>query len=133
MHESGIADAVVETAVRRADGRPLRSVTIRVGAAHRLGDGALEDAFAHAAEGTPAEGANVVLVVVPVVIGCNACGTRTETDDVWATCGSCGSADVEATGGDELVLESIELEPEPESKAERARAAGTVDAGPWRS
>ena len=129
MHESGLSEAIVETALRRADGRPLRSVTIRVGAAHRLAEGALEDAFGHAAEGTAAEGANVVIVVVPVVIGCNACGARTETDDVWATCGSCGSADVETTGGDELLLESIELGPPPDP----ADAATTVDARPQRT
>ncbi|HEY7280116.1 MAG TPA: hydrogenase maturation nickel metallochaperone HypA [Actinomycetota bacterium] len=109
MHESGFSDAILAAALRRADGRRLRALTVRVGAAHQLAGDALEDAFAHAAEGTPAEGADITFVVVPVLLRCNDCGATTATEDAWATCGSCGSADVESSGGDELLLESIEL------------------------
>jgi hydrogenase nickel incorporation protein HypA/HybF len=60
-------------------------------------------------EGTVAAGAAVDLVVVPAAVGCADCGHQAEATDVLATCAACGGTDLEVAGGDELVLESIQL------------------------
>jgi hydrogenase nickel incorporation protein HypA/HybF len=50
------------------------------------------------------------VVVVPVDGHCRACGQDWEAEDQLPLCPGCGSTDVTLTGGDELVLESLEIE-----------------------
>jgi hydrogenase nickel incorporation protein HypA/HybF len=45
---------------------------------------------------------------LPVQVRCHGCGTTHEAAELIAVCPGCGGVDLELTGGDELVLESIE-------------------------
>ena len=49
------------------------------------------------------------MVVLPVLGRCPACGWEGSSDDQLVACPSCGDGGVVSDGGDELVLESIEL------------------------
>ena len=109
MHELGLAQRIVDAAVEAAGGRGLRRVHVRVGAIHASDPALLAEAFEIAALGTPAEGAVLGVVVLPIRISCRDCGEVTASDDPMAACGRCGSFDVERTGGDELELESVSL------------------------
>jgi hydrogenase nickel incorporation protein HypA/HybF len=109
MHELGLCEAIVEAVERRAQGRRVTGVRVRVGTLHRVVEPALDQAFMMAATGTVAEDAEVELVVVPVRVHCHTCGQETESEDPLAVCGKCSSDDVEITGGNELLLESIRL------------------------
>jgi hydrogenase nickel incorporation protein HypA/HybF len=111
MHEFGMCDGIVEAVQRRAAGRPVARVRVRVGTLHRVVEGAFQQAFAHAAEGTEAEHAAVELVVIPVSATCLACGVIVEANEIIAVCPECGSTDLDLTAGEELILESIEYEP----------------------
>ncbi|GAA3120349.1 hydrogenase maturation nickel metallochaperone HypA [Streptosporangium carneum] len=110
MHEFGIAEAVLDAVERRAEGRRVERVRVRAGALLRITGPALEQAFSLVSPGTVAEGAAVDLTVVPVRLTCSSCGGDEETTDALAVCGGCGSTDVDLRGGDELVLESIQME-----------------------
>jgi hydrogenase nickel incorporation protein HypA/HybF len=110
MHEFGMCDGIVEAVQRRAAGRPVTRVRVRVGTLHRVVEAAFQQAFAHAAEGTEAEHAAVELVVIPVSATCLACGVVVEADEIVAVCASCGSTDLDLTAGEELILESIEYQ-----------------------
>lgn len=77
---------------------------------HRVGVEAFRHAFSHAAEGTEAENAALDLVIMPVRAVCRTCQAETEGDDVIMVCPKCNGIDLDLTGGDELVLESIEYE-----------------------
>jgi hydrogenase nickel incorporation protein HypA/HybF len=110
MHEFGMCDGIVEAVQRRAAGRPVARVRVRVGTLHRVVDAAFQQAFAHAAEGTEAEHAAVELVVIPVSATCLACGVVAESNDIIAVCPDCGGTDLHLTAGEELILESIEYE-----------------------
>ncbi|HXF56491.1 MAG TPA: hydrogenase maturation nickel metallochaperone HypA [Actinomycetota bacterium] len=114
MHEVALAEAILEAALRRAAGRRLRRVRVRVGALHRVTLPAMDQAFALAADGTVAQDARLELVVVPVVAACRACGYREEGEAPLPVCPRCGSPDLKLSGGDELLLESIEVERAPE-------------------
>lgn len=109
MHELGLCEAFVEAVERHAQGRRVTGVRLRVGTRHRVVEPALNQAFAMAATGTVAENAEVELVVVPVRVRCRTCGQETESEDPLAVCGQCSSEDVDISGGDELLLESIRL------------------------
>ncbi|GAB3884157.1 hydrogenase maturation nickel metallochaperone HypA [Microbispora bryophytorum] len=112
MHEFGIAEAVLETVERRADGRRVRRARVRAGALLRIAPAALDQAFCLAATGTVAEGATLDLVIEPTRLVCRECGHSALCADPLTICGLCGGIDVDAEGGDSLVLESIQLDPD---------------------
>jgi hydrogenase nickel incorporation protein HypA/HybF len=109
MHELGLCEGLVEAVERRAAGRRVARVRVRIGALHQVVPSALDQAFELVAGGTTAEGAAVDLVVTPVRVGCRACGHHTDAAELPAACTACGGVDLHVTGGDELLLESIEL------------------------
>ena len=104
-----MCEAILDAVERRAAGRQVTRVRVRVGALHRVVEPALDQAFSVVSEGTVAAGAAVDLVVVPATVSCADCGHQAEATDVLAVCAACGGADLEVAGGDELVLESIQL------------------------
>ena len=114
MHELGMCEGILDAALRRAAGRRLRRVRVRVGTLHRVVDEAMTQSFELVAMGTDADGAVLDVVHVPVTVVClsAACGRRTSTDEPLPACPVCGGVDVELDGGHELLLESIELAPE---------------------
>ncbi len=109
MHELGIAESILAAVERRADGRRVRRARVQVGALLRAAEPSINDAFALIAEGTVAEGARLDLVTLPVRLTCGACGNLAMSVDPYAVCPGCGSTDVDSEGGDDLVLESIQL------------------------
>lgn len=117
MHEFGIAESVLDAVQRRAAGRPVEALTVRAGALQRIDQASMDTAFEVVSAGTVAEGARVRLVVVPVHVHCNECGQDTESDDPHAVCAQCGGTDLDLQGGDELLLESLELAPDKEEVA----------------
>lgn len=108
MHELGYCEGIVEAVERRAVGRPVARVGVRVGALHRFHADAFEQSFQLAAMGGVADGAATELVVVPTSASCRSCANDFESTDPTPACPSCGSLDLDVSGGDELVLEWVE-------------------------
>jgi hydrogenase nickel incorporation protein HypA/HybF len=131
VHELGLCEAIMVAVERRAAGRKVLGVRVRIGARHQVVQAAFDQAFTMVAMGTVAEDAAVEWIIVPVQVTCGACGHQGETTDVWATCAHCGSPDLDITGGDDLMLESIEVSrPSPKrvSNGRGSRATeGTTD------
>jgi hydrogenase nickel incorporation protein HypA/HybF len=118
MHEFGPAEGIVEAVLNRAAGRRVRHVRVRAGALHRFDPAALSHAFALCADGTPAAGADLDLVVTPVRTTCRTCGVATETTDPLPVCSACGGTDLQVISGNEVILECLEYEPEAVQPAE---------------
>jgi hydrogenase nickel incorporation protein HypA/HybF len=97
-------EGVLEAVHRRAGGRPVARVGVRIGAVHRVVADAFEQSFQLAAAGGPADGATTEVVVVPVRGHCMDCRADFESPDPSPACPSCGSLDVAAEGGDDIVL-----------------------------
>ena len=108
MHELGMCEGVVEAVERRAQGRRVKRLRLRVGTMHRVVPEAFDQAFEMAATGSVAQDAEVDLIFLPVRTACKSCGAETESDDFVPLCQRCGSADVDIVGGQELMLESLE-------------------------
>lgn len=108
MHEMSYCEGVLEAVHRRAAGRPVARVGVRIGAVHRVVAEAFAMSFQLAAAGGPAEGAMTQVVVVPVRGHCMDCRADFETPDPSPACPSCGSLDVAVEGGDEVVLEWLQ-------------------------
>jgi len=110
VHEIGLCQSVLAAVEGKAGGRRVTGVRLRVGALHRVGPEAFDQTFSLVASGSVADGADVDVVVVPVEGHCRGCGQDWEAEDQLPLCPECGSTDVALTGGDDLVLESLEIE-----------------------
>ena len=112
MHELSIAQAIVDVAVRTAGEARVTRVLVRAGQLRQVVPSALEFSFELCTHGTPAEGAVLELEVVPVEVACRACGARSEPGGFPLACAACGGLAVDVTRGEELQVESLELDAE---------------------
>ena len=112
MHELSIAQAIVDVAARHAGEARVASVHVRVGHLRQVVPSALEFSFELCAHGTPAEGAVLELEEVPAGVRCRGCGAESEPGGFPLACGGCGGLDVEVVRGEELQVESLELDAE---------------------
>jgi hydrogenase nickel incorporation protein HypA/HybF len=110
MHELAIAGHVVDIAVRHADGRPVTKVFLKVGHLRQVVPSALSFSFDLVAQGTPVEGAEMVLEEVPAAGHCRECGAESVLKNFPLHCGACGGLNLEVTRGEELYVESLEME-----------------------
>ena len=117
MHELSIADAVVRIACAHAGERRIETVEIKVGHLRQVVPDSLAFAFTLVAEGTVAEGAELVLEVVPAAGVCRDCGAESELPDFPLACARCGSLDVELIRGEELLVEALTMEGAPSGRS----------------
>ena len=114
MHELSIASRVVELVaeqVRAAGAERAVTITLRIGALSCVHEDALRFSFDLVREGTPAAGADLRIVMVPVTIWCAACGREVALPGIQRfACPVCGTPSGDIRAGRELDLESIELE-----------------------
>ncbi len=119
MHELSIASAVVNTAEKHAAGRRVSVVTMTTGALRQVVPTSLEFYFEIVARGTLCEGARLEQRLVAARLRCEDCGHEWEPDVPAFRCPGCESATVEFLGGNELEVESIEIEEEAACTAPR--------------
>ena len=105
MHELSIADAILAVARDHAGDRRLVAVTVRVGHLRQVVPSALEFAFELLAPGVELE-----IVAVPAEGACRSCGAESALAGFPLTCERCGGVDVEVLRGEELSVESLEVE-----------------------
>jgi hydrogenase nickel incorporation protein HypA/HybF len=114
MHEFSIASAVVDTAIRHAEGRRVTVVSFRSGRLRQVVPDSLQFAFGIVSRETLCEGAALDHVVVPARLHCLECSRDWEIDLPVFRCDACGTANVEVVTGEELEVESIEVSEEAE-------------------
>ena len=105
MHELAIADSVVRIACAHAAGRKVAKVELKVGHLRQVVPSALAFAFELLAPGVELE-----IVEVPAEGRCRACGAATVFDGFPLACAACGSLDMEVVRGEELRVESLDVE-----------------------
>jgi len=110
LHELAIAGSVVEIAGRHADGRRVTKVYLKVGHLRQVVPSALAFSFELVAEGTPVEGAELEMEEIPVTGKCRECGAENQIEEFLLQCVACGAFDLEILQGEELYVESLELE-----------------------
>jgi hydrogenase nickel incorporation protein HypA/HybF len=113
MHELSIADAVIHIVCAHADGRRVARVELKVGHLRQVVPSALTFAFSLVAEGTVAEGAELVCEDVPAAGVCRGCGAESELEDFPLRCTHCGGLELEVVRGEELLVDALELDEEP--------------------
>jgi hydrogenase nickel incorporation protein HypA/HybF len=116
VHELAVAQALVEQvenviSQHRATG--ATSVRVRIGPLAGVVPDLLATAFPLAAVGSRLQHAVLDLVDAPIRVRCQTCGAETEAAMNRLICGACGDWHTQVISGDDLLLESVELETAP--------------------
>ncbi len=126
MHELSIVSSVVDTVTESLAAYPgarVEEVRLRVGALASVVVESLEFCWGIATEGTPLEGARLVVKTLPVVMHCAACVADVELDGVQSfRCPRCGEASSDLRQGRELEIESYEIDGEIGTETTGVRA-----------
>jgi hydrogenase nickel incorporation protein HypA/HybF len=110
LHELSIAESVVQIASRQANGRRVTKVRMKVGHLRQVVPSALAFSFELVAERTSVEGAELEMEEVPAVGMCRKCEVESHLGSFPLQCRMCGGFDLEVIAGEELLVESLELE-----------------------
>ncbi|WP_328332494.1 MULTISPECIES: hydrogenase maturation nickel metallochaperone HypA/HybF [unclassified Streptomyces] len=108
MHELSITQSVVDMVCERAGGRPVRTVSVRVGVLTAVVAESMRFCFDLITAGTVAEGARLEIDQPPGAARCRTCEQDFALPDPVLLC-PCGSADVEITSGRELQIISMKV------------------------
>jgi hydrogenase nickel incorporation protein HypA/HybF len=114
MHELSISNAMLEQValvVVRHGARGVSEITLRLGPLSGVEPALLRAAYMQSRIDTLAADAELVIVDAPVRILCRRCAAVSDITcrPLRLMCGACGSEDTQLLGGDEMLLESIEL------------------------
>jgi len=116
MHEASIAEALIKTAeeeLKRSYPQKvarIKILEIKVGKLSGVSVDALKFAFEILKKGTSLEDAELKVEEPKAVCNCRSCGKTSEIDDLFQGCPLCKSFNIDIKGGDELLIESIEVE-----------------------
>jgi hydrogenase nickel incorporation protein HypA/HybF len=112
MHELSVASAVLNTAIKHADGRRVKLVSVQAGALRQVVPESLRFYWEIVARDTACEGAALELVEVAARLRCRDCDRRWSPELPVFRCPGCGGAGVEVAAGEELSVDYIEVEEE---------------------
>lgn len=113
MHELSVSSAVLESVLRYAAGRRVSEVRLRVGHLRQVVPDSLDFYWGIVTRDTVCEGSVLHQESVAGRLACEPCGREWEIDMPIFRCPTCGGSQVSVAAGDELELESIEVEEEP--------------------
>lgn len=119
MHELAVTEGVIKVAVDAAGGRRITAVDLVLGALSTIVDDSVQFYFDALSRGTLAEGAVLRFRRVPATALCLDCGATAEiAPPLPDGCPRCGSSRLRVSGGSEFMVESIEVEDEPDQGRE---------------
>jgi hydrogenase nickel incorporation protein HypA/HybF len=110
VHELSVASAVLNTAVKHADGRRVTNVCVQTGALRQVVPESLRFYWEIVARDTACEGATLEVVEVQARLRCRACDRGWSPELPVFRCPDCGASDVEVAAGEELSVDYIEVE-----------------------
>ena len=116
MHELAVAQALVEQVEAVIDQHQANSaalIRVRIGPLAGVVPELLASAFPLAAAGSRMAHAELEFTRAPIQVRCQTCGAETEAAMNRLVCGACGDWHTQIISGDELLLESVELETTP--------------------
>jgi hydrogenase nickel incorporation protein HypA/HybF len=110
MHELSVASAILRTASRHADERPVLTVGLRVGRLRQVVPDSLRFYWSIVARETVCERAQLEIAEIELRLRCRTCGREWEPLIPTFRCADCAVVDVEVLSGEELEIEYIEVE-----------------------
>ena len=113
MHELGITqnmlDLVLEEA-KKAGAKRVGRINLALGEMSDITSESVEFYFQMLSKGTIAQGATLSFEITPTEVRCRACGESFILKEPDWLCPHCSSIDLETVSGNELSLQSIEVD-----------------------
>jgi hydrogenase nickel incorporation protein HypA/HybF len=122
MHEMPFTQAILEMAAQAAGGKAIRRIQLRVGWLSAVVPESVQVFFDFLSKDTPAEGAELVFEITPIVLSCKNCRDSMElvhdaavnprqalAAAFRAGC-RCGRGDLKVTGGLDFDMAGIEVD-----------------------
>ena len=113
MHEMSLAEGVlqlVEDTARREQASRVKLIVLEIGKLSSVEPAALNFCFDVVTRGSIAEGAVLEIVDVPGAGWCMQCAATVPIAERYGACPTCGSHQVQPTGGTEMRVREIEIE-----------------------
>ena len=113
MHELSVCLSLLEQVQAVAEERDAVQVTrieLRVGPLSGVESALLRSAWPMAAAGSIAVDAEFLVEDIGIVVRCSACEAETDAQPNRLVCGACGDFRTSVVSGDEMILQSVELE-----------------------
>ena len=113
MHETAIVTGlirIIETHAARVGASRVIRVKLKVGRLRAVEPQQLCSCFEMFAEGTVAEGAELVIDMLGVRGRCRTCATEFDVENYQFVCPACAGNDIEVVQGQELYIESFEAD-----------------------
>lgn len=113
MHEIALATSIVdivEATARSQGASRIRELRLEIGALANVEVDALQGALQIALDGTLAQGAQVVYLLIPGEGHCRSCGALVALATLYELCPHCQGYPVQPTGGQELRVKDVLLE-----------------------
>lgn len=113
MHETAIVTGlmrIIETQAARHGTTHVSKVRLKVGRLRAVEPQQLCSCFEMFAEGTVADGAELIIDVIGVRGRCRACETEFDVPRYHFVCPHCAGKDIEVIQGQELYIESFEAD-----------------------
>ncbi len=110
MHELSVASAVLNTAVKHADGRRVTLVALEAGALRQVVPESLQFYWEIVSRDTECEGATLALHEIAALLRCRDCGCEWSPELPRFRCPRCAGAAVEVAAGEELSVDYIEVD-----------------------
>jgi len=103
----------VDAIARERGAARVTRIELKVGPLSGVEADLLRNAYPLAAAGTVAEHAELQISEAPIKVRCNTCGAESEAQANRLLCGSCGDFRTTVVSGDEMILQSVELDTGP--------------------
>jgi len=113
MHELSVCLSLIEEVKRVARENNAGSVTriiVKIGPLSGVEPDLLRNAYPIAAAGTVAENAELEIELAEIVVSCSQCGKESDAAANRLLCAHCGDFRTNLVSGDEMVLQSLELD-----------------------
>ena len=113
MHEMALCEGIVEIVeqeARKGAFSKVKTVWLEIGALSHVAPEALRFCFDAVTARTVAEGAALEIITQPGTAWCLNCSKSVEIAERLAPCPSCGSYQLQVTGGEDMRVKELEVE-----------------------
>ena len=112
MHELAITESILNIALEHAQIAGASKVTdifLIIGQLSSIVDDSVQFYWDHISEGTICEGAKLHFERRPAILRCNSCDHQYALGEILSPCPNCQSTDVFIEGGEEFLVDHIEI------------------------
>jgi hydrogenase nickel incorporation protein HypA/HybF len=110
VHELSVCASIADIALRRASGRRVAAIQLRIGQLRQVVPDTLLYCWSVLSADTELDGSVLSIESVRARITCTDCGRESEVGDFpLFVCVGCGGADVQVVAGEEFLITALDL------------------------